>query len=123
MLLKFFAAALPWICQIFYLMWLVLQFSWGFSYITASLFFAAAEMALDTVLLSFCIDAEENKGTALFAPAALVEGLNTFTERQEAAEAAREFRKYRTYDEDHDHDQDEKNEKNDRSSDSDDDSS
>ncbi|KAG0591066.1 hypothetical protein KC19_1G146700 [Ceratodon purpureus] len=98
-------------------------FSWGFAYVTASLFFAAAEMALDTVLLSFCIDADENKGTPLFAPAALVEGLNTFTEHQEAAEAARDFRKYRTYDEDHDHDHDEKNEKNQRSSDSDDDSS
>lgn len=102
------------------MLWL-LQFSWGFAYITASLFFAAAEMALDTVLLSFCIDAEENKGTALFAPAALVEGLNTFTERQDAAEAARDFRKYRTYDGDHDHDRDEKNEKvhHERSSDSD----
>lgn len=77
-------------------------------------------MALDTVLLSYCIDAEENKGTALFAPPALVEGLNAFTERQEALEQARDFRKYRTYEDDHydhDHERDEKNERNDTSDD------
>lgn len=93
---------------------------WGFAYITASLFFAVGEMALDTVLLSYCIDAEENKGTALFAPPALVEGLNAFTERQEALEQARDFRKYRTYEDDHydhDHERDEKNERNDTSDD------
>jgi len=102
----------------------LLQFSWGFAYTTASLFFAVGEMALDTVLLSYCIDAEENKGTALFAPAALVEGLHAFTERQEALEQARDFRKYRTYEDDHyDHDHDEKHEKHERTDSSDSDSS
>lgn len=90
---------------------------------TASMFFVVGEMALDTVLVSYCIDADENKGTALFAPAALVEGLNAFTERQEAMEQARDFRKYRTYENDpydHDHDRggdDEKHEKRDTSDD------
>lgn len=93
------------------------QFCWGFAYTTASLFFAVAEIAVDTVLLSYCIDAEENKGTAVFAPASLAESLNTFTESEEARAAERDFRKRRSsyYEEDNDHD--DNGEKKDRSGD------
>ncbi|XP_024392158.1 choline transporter protein 1 [Physcomitrium patens] len=92
-------------------------FCWGFAYTTASLFFAVAEIAVDTVLLSYCIDAEENKGTAVFAPASLAESLNTFTESEEARAAERDFRKRRSsyYEEDNDHD--DNGEKKDRSGD------
>jgi hypothetical protein len=71
-----------------------LQFCWGIGYVTASIFFAVAEMALDTTLMSLCMDSEEHNGTALFAPHSLVETLNTFVERQEAAEAERDFKRH-----------------------------
>ena len=51
-------------------------------------------MALDTTLMSLCMDSEEHNGTALFAPHSLVETLNTFVERQEAAEAERDFKRH-----------------------------
>ncbi len=69
------------------------QFCWGVGYITAGIFFAVVEMAIDTILLSFCIDAEEHNGTAMFAPPLLMDTLSSHARRQEAAEAERALRK------------------------------
>jgi len=44
-------------------------------------------MAIDTILLSFCIDADEHNGTAMFAPPSLRDTLRSHAQYQEAAEA------------------------------------
>lgn len=49
---------------------------WGLGYIVATLFFAVVEMAIDTIILSFCQDAEEHHGTAQYAPPLLMETLD-----------------------------------------------
>eukprot|EP00249_Psilotum_nudum_P010325 c22474_g1_i1 orf=490-2595(-) len=51
-------------------------FCWGTGYVVASLFFAVVEMAIDTIILSFCEDAEEHNGTPLYAPPLLMETLS-----------------------------------------------
>lgn len=50
--------------------------SWGLGYIVSTLFFAVIEMAIDTLILSFCQDAEEHQGTAQYAPPLLMETLD-----------------------------------------------
>ncbi|CAK9210843.1 unnamed protein product [Sphagnum troendelagicum] len=68
-------------------------FCWGVGYITAGHFFAVVEMAIDTILLSFCIDADEHNGTAMFAPPLLIDTLRSHARCQEAAQAAHALRK------------------------------
>lgn len=51
-------------------------FCWLIGYVVASLFFAVVEMTIDTIILSFCEDIEENNGTPLYAPPLLMETLN-----------------------------------------------
>ncbi|ONK63978.1 uncharacterized protein A4U43_C07F20860 [Asparagus officinalis] len=56
--------------------------SWGLGYIVATLFFGVVEMAIDTIILSFCQDAEEHQGTAQYAPPLLMETLDSQGEMQ-----------------------------------------
>lgn len=55
---------------------------WVLGYVVATLFFAVVEMAIDTIILSFCQDAEEHQGTAQYAPPLLIETLNDQGEMQ-----------------------------------------
>ncbi|XP_039135044.1 LOW QUALITY PROTEIN: choline transporter protein 1 [Dioscorea cayenensis subsp. rotundata] len=55
---------------------------WGLGYIVATLFFAVVEMAIDTIILSFCQDAEEHQGNAQYAPPLLMETLDSQGEMQ-----------------------------------------
>ncbi|CAA7390987.1 unnamed protein product [Spirodela intermedia] len=55
---------------------------WALGYIVATLFFAVVEMAIDTIILSFCQDAEEHQGTAQYAPPLLMETLEDQGEMQ-----------------------------------------
>jgi choline transporter-like protein 2/4/5 len=50
-------------------------------------------MAIDTILLSFCIDADEHNGTAMFAPPFLIDTLRSHAHWQEAAEAEHALQK------------------------------
>jgi hypothetical protein len=74
-------------------LWINVQFCWAVGYLGAGIFFAVVEMAIDTILLSFCIDSEEHNGTPMFAPPLLMDTLTSHTKRMEAAEAARAARK------------------------------
>ncbi|CAL9060708.1 unnamed protein product [Musa banksii] len=56
--------------------------TWGLGYIVATLFFAVVEMSIDTIILSFCQDAEEHQGTAQYAPPLLMETLDSQGEMQ-----------------------------------------
>lgn len=58
-----------------------MQVCWGLGYIVATLFFAVVEMSIDTIILSFCQDSEEN-GTAQYAPPLLIETLGDQNEMQ-----------------------------------------
>ncbi|KAJ4773718.1 Choline transporter-like protein 2 [Rhynchospora pubera] len=49
---------------------------WALGYIVATLFFAVVEMSIDTIILSFCQDAEEHQGNAQYAPPLLMETLD-----------------------------------------------
>ncbi|XP_078176050.1 plasma-membrane choline transporter family protein [Carex rostrata] len=49
---------------------------WVLGYIVATLFFAVVEMSIDTIILSFCQDAEEHQGNAQYAPPLLMETLD-----------------------------------------------
>ncbi|KAH7297110.1 hypothetical protein KP509_26G054000 [Ceratopteris richardii] len=51
-------------------------FCWAVGYVVASLFFAVVEMAIDTIILSFCEDIEEHNGTPIYAPPLLMQTLN-----------------------------------------------
>ncbi|KAL7593260.1 hypothetical protein Lser_V15G35205 [Lactuca serriola] len=53
---------------------------WGLGYVVATLFFGVVEMSIDTIILSYCQDAEEHQGTAHYAPPLLIE---TFEEDNE----------------------------------------
>ncbi|KAK4484895.1 hypothetical protein RD792_007496 [Penstemon davidsonii] len=55
---------------------------WGFGYVVATLFFGVVEMSIDTIILSFCQDSDENQGTAQYAPPLLIETLNVENEIQ-----------------------------------------
>ncbi|KAF0899544.1 hypothetical protein E2562_020751 [Oryza meyeriana var. granulata] len=50
--------------------------SWALGYVVAKLFFAVMEMSIDTIILSFCQDAEEHEGNARYAPPLLMETLD-----------------------------------------------
>ncbi|KAJ1266751.1 hypothetical protein BS78_07G002000 [Paspalum vaginatum] len=56
--------------------------SWALGYIVAKLFFAVVEMSIDTIILSFCQDAEEHQGSAQYAPPLLMETLDEESELQ-----------------------------------------
>lgn len=56
--------------------------SWGLGYVVATLFFAVVELAIDTIILSFCQDAEEHEGNAQYAPPLLMETLDGHGEMQ-----------------------------------------
>ncbi|CAM6083691.1 unnamed protein product [Calypogeia fissa] len=62
-------------------------FTWIFAYSIASMFFGVVEMAIDTILLSFCIDCEENNGTPLYAPPLLLDTLSRHARKQQEIEA------------------------------------
>ncbi|KAF3335291.1 choline transporter-like protein 2 isoform X1 [Carex littledalei] len=49
---------------------------WVLGYIVATLFFGVVEMSIDTIILSFCQDAEEHQGNAQYAPPLLMETLD-----------------------------------------------
>lgn len=55
---------------------------WCLGYVVATLFFGVVEMSIDTIILSFCQDAEEHHGTAQYAPPLLMETLNEQNELQ-----------------------------------------
>lgn len=55
---------------------------WFLGYVVATLFFGVVEMSIDTIILSFCQDAEEHQGTAQYAPPLLIETLNDENETQ-----------------------------------------
>lgn len=61
---------------------MVVQVSWALGYIVATLFFAVVEMSIDTIILSFCQDAEEHQGNAQYAPPLLMETLDSQGEMQ-----------------------------------------
>lgn len=60
-------------------------FCWGLGYVVASLFFAVVEMAIDTIVLSFCQDVEEHQGNPQYAPPLLMETLKKHGEMQRLA--------------------------------------
>jgi choline transporter-like protein 2/4/5 len=64
------------------LMMMMLQVTWALGYTVAKLFFAVVEMSIDTIILSFCQDAEEHQGTAQYAPPLLMETLDEQSELQ-----------------------------------------
>lgn len=45
-------------------------------YVVAQIFFSVYDMAIDTVMLSFCEDCEQHDGTPHFAPPLLMEVMN-----------------------------------------------
>jgi len=55
---------------------------WSIGYVIASLFFAVVEMTIDTIILSFCQDAEEHQGMPQYAPPLLTETLRNHSEMQ-----------------------------------------
>ncbi|XP_021754845.1 choline transporter protein 1-like [Chenopodium quinoa] len=55
---------------------------WILGYVVATLFFGVVEMSIDSIILSFCQDAEENQGTAQYAPPLLLETLTDKNETQ-----------------------------------------
>ncbi|PKU73208.1 hypothetical protein MA16_Dca019789 [Dendrobium catenatum] len=55
---------------------------WGLGYIVATLFFSVVEMSIDTIILSFCQDADEHQGNAQYAPPLLMETLDGQGEMQ-----------------------------------------
>lgn len=58
------------------------QACWALGYIVATLFFAVVEMSIDTIILSFCQDSEENQGNAQHAPPLLLETLDSNQEEE-----------------------------------------
>jgi solute carrier family 44 (choline transporter-like protein), member 2/4/5 len=62
------------------------QLSWALGYLVAKLFFAVVEMSIDTIILSFCQDAEEHEGNAQYAPPLLMETLEEQSEMERLIE-------------------------------------
>ena len=56
--------------------------TWGLGYTVAKLFYAVVEMSIDTIILSFCQDAEEHDGEAQYAPPLLMETLGDTSQLQ-----------------------------------------
>lgn len=67
---------------------ILMQLSWALGYIVAKLFFAVVEMSIDTIILSFCQDAEEHQGNAQYAPPLLMETLEEQSELQRLTQGA-----------------------------------
>jgi solute carrier family 44 (choline transporter-like protein), member 2/4/5 len=61
---------------------MILQVTWALGYVAAKLFFAVVEMSIDTIILSFCQDAEEHQGNAQYAPPLLMETLDEQSDLQ-----------------------------------------
>ncbi|KNA06868.1 hypothetical protein SOVF_177090 [Spinacia oleracea] len=55
---------------------------WVLGYVVATLFFGVVEMSIDSIILSFCQDAEEHQGTAQYASPLLLETLTEQNETQ-----------------------------------------
>eukprot|EP00879_Flechtneria_rotunda_P031872 GHRR01034925.1.p1 GENE.GHRR01034925.1~~GHRR01034925.1.p1 ORF type:complete len:121 (+),score=29.84 GHRR01034925.1:167-529(+) len=53
-------------------------------YIVAQIFFSVYEMAIDTVLLSFCEDCESNSGQPQYAPPLLLEAIGATAPKGES---------------------------------------
>lgn len=62
------------------------QACWALGYVVATLFFAVVEMSIDTIILSFCQDSEENEGNAQHAPSLLLETLDSNHEEEEVTD-------------------------------------
>jgi len=69
------------------------------SFAIASAFMAVVEMAVDTVLLSYCIDTEENNGEAKYAPELLISALEKARRDEEKAKERREAKKQKQLEE------------------------
>lgn len=52
------------------------QVCWGLGFVVATLFFAVVEVSIDTIILSYCQDSEEHRGTTQYATPLLLETLN-----------------------------------------------
>ncbi|GBG82357.1 hypothetical protein CBR_g34641 [Chara braunii] len=70
-------------------------FCMGVSFIVAYIFFTVVEMAMDTILLSFCEDCEENNNIPRFAPRLLMDTLKMAQHEHEEKMKARERRRRR----------------------------
>ncbi|KAH0456807.1 hypothetical protein IEQ34_014714 [Dendrobium chrysotoxum] len=64
---------------------------WGLGYIVATLFFSVVEMSIDTIILSFCQDADEHQGNAQYAPPLLMETLDGQGEMQRLTQGSAEL--------------------------------
>ncbi|GAQ83028.1 hypothetical protein KFL_001330110 [Klebsormidium nitens] len=64
-------------------------FVWGVAFIIASIFFGVVEMAVDTVLLAFCEDCEENGGVPRYAPPLLMDALSRHAKALDEEDAQR----------------------------------
>ncbi|KAL8228688.1 hypothetical protein R6Q57_013588 [Mikania cordata] len=49
---------------------------WGLGFVVATLFFAVVEVSIDTIILSYCQDYEEHRGTTQYATPLLLEALH-----------------------------------------------
>ncbi|KAD7117912.1 hypothetical protein E3N88_05180 [Mikania micrantha] len=49
---------------------------WGLGFVVATLFFAVVEVSIDTIILSYCQDSEEHRGTTQYATPLLLETLH-----------------------------------------------
>lgn len=74
-----------WFCDTLSL-FLCAQACWALGYVVATLFFAVVEMSIDTIILSFCQDSEENEGNAQHAPSLLLETLDSNHEEEEVTD-------------------------------------
>ncbi|KAL2653076.1 hypothetical protein R1flu_021204 [Riccia fluitans] len=64
-------------------------FTFIFAYAIANMFFGVVEMAIDTILLSFCIDSEENNGNPRYAPSLLMDTLSRHARYEEERASGR----------------------------------
>nr|GEU95633.1 stem-specific protein TSJT1-like [Tanacetum cinerariifolium] len=49
---------------------------WGLGFVVATLFFAVVEVSIDTIILSYCQDSEEHRGTTQYATPLLLQPLD-----------------------------------------------
>ncbi|GBG82360.1 hypothetical protein CBR_g34644 [Chara braunii] len=71
-------------------------FCMGVSFIVAYIFFTVVEVAMDTIILSFCEDCEENNNVPIFAPRVLMETIKMAQDEHEHRARRRERRRRRT---------------------------
>ncbi|MFS8015247.1 putative choline transporter [Helianthus anomalus] len=53
---------------------------WGLGFVVATLFFAVVEVSIDTIILSYCQDSEEHRGTTQYATPLLLQPLDDHNE-------------------------------------------